>query len=252
MKQTLLIACAAVLLSGCQKLLDYYNLDEQGKPHIKPLPHCRLMSETDTQDPTYLRTLYEYDEEGRPKHISFPYPDEEHFVDFMYDEQGRLAYEHVSTYVGPGDRKYVYEGDSRLPVRDTLYKWYGLVYTESFTYDNSGRIIREEVRFISAPDDYDEELLGDPRVWEATSAYYYDLRGNRQYQAGSNQGTARPIQYSDKPNLCLLNPVFQLYFRNFSRNSTVYDDKNVATYNENGLPLTYTNSTIVDAYDCTE
>jgi uncharacterized protein YxeA len=251
MKQTLLIACAVVLLAGCNKILDYYNLDEHGKPHVKPIPHCKLMSETNTEDPVYQRTLYEYDEEGKPTHISFPYPDEGHYIDVEYDEQGRLAYEHVSTYVGPGNRKYVYEGDSRLPVRDTLYRWYDLVYTESFTYDNSGRIIREEARFVSAPDDY-EEVFGDPRVWEMTSVYYYDLRGNRQYRPRGNQGTTRPVPYSDKPNLYLLHPVFQLYFRDFSRNSTVYDDKNVATYNDSGLPLTFRDSHYVNVYDCAE
>jgi hypothetical protein len=252
MKQTLLIACAAVLLSGCQKILDYYNRDEHGKPHIKPIPNCRLMSETSTDDPTNLRTLYEYDAQGRPKHISFPYPDEEHSIDFQYDGQGRLAYEHVSTYVGPGNRKYVYEGNSRLPLRDTLYRWYGVVYTESFAYDSNGRIILEEVRFVSAPNDYDEELLGDPRIWEITTAYFYDLRGNRQLRADFSQGTTTSVPYSDKPNPYLLSPVFQLYNRDFSRNSTMSYNKNVATFNENGLPLTFTNSSYVNVYDCAE
>jgi hypothetical protein len=252
MKQTLLIACVAILLSGCQKILDYYSLDERGKPKIKPVPHCRLVSETNMDDPAYQRTLYQYDAQGRPKHISFPYPDEEHYIDFQYDQQGRLAYEHPSTYVGPGDRKYVYEGNSRLPLRDTLYRWYGVIYTESFAYDNNGRIILEEVTFVSAPPDYDEELLGDPRVWEATTAYFYDLRGNRQFRPDFPGPQTMSIPYSDKPNPYLLNPVFQLYRRDYSRNSTAYDNKYVATYNENGLPLTFTNSRYVNVYDCDE
>jgi hypothetical protein len=251
MKQTLIIACAAILLSGCQKLLDYYNLDEYGRPAHKPRSNCRLVSETNTEDPTYQRTLYKYDEQGRPTHISFPYPDEGHAIDFEYDEQGRLAYENVSTYVGPGNRKYVYEGDSPLPVRDTLYKWYGLVYTESFSYDANGRIVREDVRLVYVPEDYDEEELGDPRVWETRSAYFYDLRGNRQYRPDVSQGT-RPIVYSDKPNPYLLHRTFQLRDRNFSRNSTAYDDKFVATYNESGLPLTFSNLPYVNVYDCDE
>jgi hypothetical protein len=249
MKQTLLIACAAVLLSGCQKLLDYYKVDAQGKPHVKPRPHCRLISETNNDYAEEERTLYFYDEQGRPTHISFPYPEEDHYIDFEYDGKGRLAYEWVSTYVGPGNRKYVYEGDSRLPIRDTLYKWYDLVYTESFTYDNNGRIIGEDVRFVSAPDDY-EEVFGDPRADEYTRVYYYDLRGNRQYVPDHNvSGT---VEYSDKPNPYTLNPVFQLYNRDYSRNTTKYYDHEVATYNEFGLPLTFKRTSRVMAYDCDE
>jgi YD repeat-containing protein len=252
MKQTFLIACAAVLLSGCQKLLNYYNVDAQGKPHVKPRPHCRLISETNPQDPEVDRTLYTYDEQGRPSEISFPYPDEEQYVKFEYDDAGRLAYEWVSTYIGPGNRKYVYEGESRMPIRDTLYRWYDLVYTESFTYDNNGRIIREDIRMVSAPDDY-EDIFGDPREWETTHIYYYDLRGNRQATpADYAQVVTGTVEYSDRPNPYSLNPAFQLYNRDFSRNTPSWYDKEVATYNEVGLPLTFKHTPRVMAYDCDE
>ena len=245
MKRLFLFACIAIFLPGCQKIMEYYNINQPAS-----VSHCRLISETDPADPVYQRTLFEYNDDGTPRSISVPYPDEGHFLGFTYDGQGRLLEEIASTYVGPGSRKYVYEGDSRLPVRDTLYRWYGLIYTESFTYDANDRIIREDVRLAYAPDDYDEEVFGDARQWEYSEYYYYDLRGNRQYPPQHSHGLKKPIEYSDKPDPYLLHPVFQLYYRNFSRNSTKYADRRTTSFNEALLPLAFSDSPMVLAYDC--
>ena len=63
--------------------------------------------------------------------------------------------------------------------------------------------------------------------------YYYDIRGNRQ-QHPSNPGYNGVIQYSDKPSLYSLHPVWQLTHKNYSKNSVPYGE----TYNSKGLPLT--------------
>ena len=126
----------------------------------------------------------------------------------------------------PSKRAYVYEGDSRLPVRDTLVS-IAHVYVEEFEYDGNGRIIRVYTRNIYNPGD------GEVDIFEEELRYYYDFRGNRQ-EHPSNPRYPGIIQYSDKPSLYSLHPVWQIQHRDFSRNSAL----NGETFNDRGLPLT--------------
>lgn len=218
-----------IALSSCQKLLDYYNYRD-----AEPSPACRVKA-ISNEDDFYLSTIrIQYHNNGLPAVLeSDDYDKEFDFTtsytrQYTYDHLNRLISDHSeNAYVGPRVY-YAYEGNSLLPVRDTVVALY-VSYVEDLEYDAKGRITKVTAR------DFDFVIPEDnpgPHPDQVTQ-YYYDLRGNRQ-EHPSNAGYNGLIEYSDKPSLYSLHPVWQLLHKNYSRNSVPFGE----TFNEEGLPLT--------------
>ncbi|HRE51998.1 MAG TPA: hypothetical protein PK339_11285 [Flavitalea sp.] len=177
-----------------------------------------------------------YNDKGNPALANYELVHYAHMkfsVSFIYDSKDRLieltapvGYEmDEGFYTTPRRVKYVYQGDSPLPVRDSIFKIGGqeVIEVEDLFYDEQGRINR----IVHRGDNY-------PWLHEYESRYYYDARGNKQVSlngAGVEPGLA---EYGDKPSLYSLHPVWQLIHKDYSINSV----KNGAeTYNNEGLPL---------------
>jgi hypothetical protein len=175
---------------------------------------------------------FQYSENGRLKGVFEEYPvadPEGTFSDYFpyyYDEKGRLTWTGALSTFHPGAEIYVYEGDSQLPVRDTIIQMGGPI-VQDFEYDAQGRIIKITDRAFAISDEGEVH-----QVDSSITRYYYDLRGNRQ-EHPSNPGYIGLINYSDKPSLYSLAPAFRIQYKDWSKNSTLVAE----SYNEHGLPL---------------
>lgn len=228
MKHVMLFTAIGMLFPRCSKLMDYYYKHQPG--HEQPGVTCRIDSIYLTSPSLYSAAAgVHYNEKGNPATIYYSLYDEfpvNFTIHYEYDEKGRLVYQVPDfIYAGPKEVKYAYEGDSKLPVRDTIFQLYAKEI-EHFYYDRLGRIIRIAKHTIP----YFEQ---DSAAYPDTEArYYYDVWGNRQEHPG-NAGYNGLIEYTSGPSLYSLHPVWQIVHKNFSRNSV----PGAEVYNEQGLPL---------------
>lgn len=225
-------ACFLILISisfsSCQKLLDYYNYNDN-----EPSTGCQITTIRNTGGPDIYTTSMQYQNNGLPASVTYEthnteldYTDSYTFH-YTYDHLDRLISE-TSDFVYGGDLVfYAYEGDSKFPVRDTVQALY-FSYVEDLEYDISGRIIKKTRRDFQFVIPEDNPGPHPDEVYQ----YYYDLRGNRQENV-SNRGYPGIIQYSDKPSLYSLHPVWQLIHKDYSKNSVPFGE----TFNNKDLPL---------------
>lgn len=223
--------CAGFLVvfifPACQKIIEYYNPGSNNTPLS-----CRIKNYSYDYYGSLYRTTIEYDNRGNPGLITYYdewSPDGQVVEQLEYDSLGRLIFHEPYLYMG-SSRVYVYEGNSRTPVRDTAQDLWGKKYLETFRYDLKGRIIWEEIKLIYTPPESEE----DPFFETEVHRYYYDANGNRQVNP-FDYPWHKTIQYTQKPSIYSLHPAWQIIYRDFSKNSV----PNVDTYNETGLPLTF-------------
>jgi hypothetical protein len=230
MRKNYLILALLFTCSGCNKILDYYNISDNDKPS-----KCKITSAYyyGPLDGILYRTLeFEYYEDGRLKGVMEEFPAEDpegiygYYWPYEYDEKGRVIRTGPLSTPHPTATLYVYEGGSQFPVRDTIIRMDGPAI-EDFKYDAHGRIIQIDWRHWAYTEDGGMAMSDT-----VTYRYYYDLRGNRQ-EHPSNIGYNGLIKYSDKPSLYTLSPAFRLQYQDWSKNSTLVAE----SYNENGLPL---------------
>jgi hypothetical protein len=226
-KNTCLLLLLTISFSSCQKILDYYHYHDGNQT-----PDCNVIRIEDKSNGVlYHRTTITYNDADLPELVYEEYIGAQEFTIFnpyVYDSQNRLIAEGPYSTERPSMRRYVYEGNSKLPVRDTLFS-IAHVYVEDFEYDSKGRIIRELRRLVAQPDGGIDE---EDEEWR----YFYDVHGNRQ-EHPSNIHYPGVIEYGDKPSLYSLSPSWQIQYRDFSKNSTLTG----ATFNGKGLPLTIKN-----------
>jgi hypothetical protein len=219
-----IISC--MLLSSCEKLLDYYNINEGDQ-----IPACKVTALDYIDEFFENNTQITYTPNGYPStiiytsyDIGFDYTNSYTF-NYNYDNLSRIVSQTSDWVYGPYLVYYDYEGNSLMPARDTLPGIFGPIYVEDFEYDALGRIIKIVKRVIEQwPDD---ETVYKTLVYK----YYYDIRGNRQ-ENPSNPDYPGLIQYTDQPSLYSLHPVWQIVHKDFSKNSVL----NVEAYNDKGLP----------------
>jgi hypothetical protein len=226
------ILILTVFSTGCQKALDFYNISRNGNGSSgNALPNCRLLSESDTLNGEAYETTYNYNTNGDPIAVKYAMTvlDSSYWNDYTfewkYDHLGRLRSVTSDWVYSNPQVYYAYEGNSRLPVRDTLYMAFPNVFVEDLTYDSKGRLVKVVKRII-------EQWSDDPEVYEdEVYQYYYDLRGNRQ-ENPSNPGYRGLIQYGEGHSIYSLNRAWQIYYKNHSRNAPAD-----AQINVNGLPF---------------
>lgn len=236
MKRLMLVVSLAMFFQGCQKLKDIYY---KHHPDHQPETSCRIDSIYIVNPPPFSDAAgIHYNAKGYPDYVNYTLNDEfpvNYRVQYIYDEMNRLVQEVPDfIYAGPKDVIYVYEGNSMLPIRDTIYQLY-VIEIEDLYYDDAGRVNRivkhTRPRLQDDNTDYPDQEF----------KYYYDIRGNRQEDPTNDQYQGI-IEYTNKPSLFSLHPVWQLIHKNYSRNSVA----GAAAYNEEGLPLQIKDEDSVD------
>jgi hypothetical protein len=208
--------------------MEYYSLNSS----TENKPACRIKSYSSEYFESVNRTNITYDNKGNPTQITY-------FADWLpngraveklkYDSLNRLV-SHEPFIEMNNRRKYVYEGTSMTPVRDTSTDFQGKKYVETFKTDTKGRIIEEEIRWIYSPPDLEDDFEFKTEVHR----FYYDIHGNRQVNP-FDYPWHKTIKYSQHPSLYSLHPAWQLIHRDYSKNSIT----NVSVYNESGLPVSF-------------
>jgi hypothetical protein len=213
------------LFSGCQKILEYYNHGESSIP-----PSCKIKGYKYDYFGSLYTTTIDYSTTGNPVLITYyneAYPDGQASERLVFDNLNRLIFHEPYVYMG-STRVYVYEGNSRRPVRDTATDLWGIKYLETFKYDTKGRIIEEEIKVIYTPPDFEF-----PIFQTEVHRFYYDGRGNRQINPFDNPWH-KTITYSDKKSIYSLHPAWQLIYRDYSINTV----PNVSAVQQ-GYPIAY-------------
>jgi hypothetical protein len=133
MKYILLLLTLAGLFSGCQKFADLYPQHWGSPPFIKP---CKIDSiypveKGDGAFNTWTAVGIKYNQKGNPVQLNYSimmYALVQFPVYYKYDNKDRLV-EIVGSisdptfdylYTAPLHIKYVYEGNSRMPIRDSF------------------------------------------------------------------------------------------------------------------------------------
>lgn len=229
MKVVSLLGVIVLFFSSCQKIMEFYaaNSSVEGQP-----AGCRIRSFSSELYESVNRTVVQYDTLGNPTRII-------HFADWLeggrsfeyikYDSLGRIISHEPDLMMG-NHRKYVYEGTSRTPLRDTATDFQGKKYVETFKVDAIGRIVQEEIKWIYSPPDIEDDFPFKTEVYR----YFYDLQGNRQVNPYDHPWH-KPLRYSKRPSIYSLHPVWKIIHRDYSKNGI----DNVIAFNENGLPLLF-------------
>lgn len=230
MKVLSILGMIVLFFSSCKKIMDFYSYNSSVEAN--PTTRCRIRSFSSTLYESVNRTSVHYDENGNPWRIMYFadwLPDGKAVEYLKYDSLGRLVLHEPDITMGY-HRKYVYEGTSRTPARDTSTDFQGKKYVETFKADVKGRIIQEEIRWIYSPPDLEDDFEFKTEVHN----FYYDLQGNRQVNP-YDRPWHKPLKYSQRPSIYSLHPVWQIIHRDYSKNGI----DNVAEFNERGLPVSF-------------
>lgn len=221
-KFSLLALVTIMSFSSCKKLVDKYF---PGHGHNKET--CRIKEVTQgSYDIELKRTgQFHYSNRGLLDSITFDLTlgsAGAQFYYFKYDKNKRLTEFSAHYSHDPGDyfyvHRYAYSGNKII--RDTMFVRQAGTYTmvETLTYDNQGRIIKEDRLLIEA----DGQPQNEP---QEPTIYEYNEDGNlvKEYMN----------EYDDQVNFLRTNPVLMFVHRNFSRNNAITAN----AYNEFDLPL---------------
>ncbi|RYG51709.1 MAG: hypothetical protein EOO01_08010 [Chitinophagaceae bacterium] len=217
------LATITTLFYSCTKVKFKDLHDNPGQ-----LRFCNIATWTDTRDEMGSQRInvFTYDEHGNPLSVTSNFDgtgNSSHF--FRYDELLRLSeyeYEDVET------RSYHYTDSKKKADSATVTDVYGRIFSDVFTYDESGRIIKSVRRMVSSP--FEEDIYPDE-----THEYVYlndDLSSI--IYGGSQQNP--DVTYSDKPSVYMTNSVWKFINQNYSKHAVA----GVDTRNTFGLPLTFT------------
>lgn len=210
-------------LSSCTKI----NFIEYRK-NPGQLRFCSIATWTDTpgDETSDERTnVFTYDEHGNPLSVV---PDQQgtgngaHY--FTYDDKERLAtyeYEFVQTKV------YHYKDDNSKADSASVTDALGREFSEVYTYDSKGRIIKSVLTFVSSP--FEEDVFP-----EETREYVY--RNDDLSSINVNGVQQNPdVIYSTRPSVYMINDVWKFVNQNYSKHAV----EGVLTRNVIGLPLTF-------------
>lgn len=215
-----LIACLIAPLSGCEKVMEYLELNPDAD-----IKYCNITKFTENSGPSGARVAnFTYNAFGNPTKVTVTNvgtgnPNRV----FKYDSYQRLI-EYRGEYTNGNYEywyRYAYSPASNRIISDTVYIFGPLgpeptTYFDrrvtNYTYDGGGRIIQTSTVSSVFP--------GPPVV----ASYTYDAMGN----------LVKPgITYDAKINLHRTNRVWMFIDRDYSVNNPLTAD----SYNANGLPL---------------
>lgn len=193
------------------------------------LRFCNIATWTDSpgDESSETRTnIFTYDEHGNPLTVTSDNSSTgsgAHF--FTYDDKQRLAkyeYEFVRT------KEYHYDGNSTRADSATVTDLFEREFSEVYTYDTRGRIIKSVLTMTSSP--FEEDVFPPE-----TKDYIYlndDISSILLNDVQQNPD----VTYSDKPSVYMTNKIWKFVNQNYSKHAV----SGVATRNRVGLPLTFT------------
>lgn len=205
-------------LTACQKYVDkYFPGNDKEK-----LCQIKTIEQPDPIDGGSFRTgTFYYNQKGNPDSVIFDEGFAVAKLHYFYYGQNHKLVAYDSYYDEDPENyftkhKYVYEG-GRI-VRDTAWiRQAGFATIVSYlTYDNKGRIIKEDRTWIEADGQPVNEVL-DPII------YTYDANGNL---------VKNGMQYDDKVSFYRTSGIWMFIERNYSVNNLV----GASGYNNYGLP----------------
>lgn len=149
---------------------------------------------------------YEYDEAGRVVTITRPTNEDQQIENFIYDEEGRLFLS-IKSSEGAGllfTERTFWDLKGRK-ILGTIHEWNDLVWVESYSYDEQGRIIQSlrpashYSRLGYSTHTYDEK--GNPlltREWQESEDEFIQTRFEYQFDPlGNILGSLKFIDYGD-------------------------------------------------------
>ncbi|MBA4166840.1 MAG: hypothetical protein H0X41_04755 [Chitinophagaceae bacterium] len=227
-KHFFFIMILVIITSSCNKILDYYH-NHKGDNAAS----CKILSLSYKDSVSERKTEISYNAAGYPESVTYTSsdiytsgPPLTYIFNYKYDVLNRLISETSDWVYTQNIVYYAYEGNSKVPVRDTIPGLFGDIYVEDLESDNLGRITKVTKRIIQNP----EDPIDFPTE---VHKYYYDGHGNRQ-EDPSNAKYPGVIVYNNKPSLYTLHPVWNIIHKDYSKNSVSYGE----TYNDKGFPLT--------------
>src|SRR5688500_5884620 len=120
LRKLCLIFFIGITFSSCQKLLDYYNYNDETEPMA-----CKIIKITNAGGGTVELNFY-YNSAGLPDSVTKgpygEYPFSTLFP-YEYDELGRLIRTGAYTTESPSKVTYAYEGSLLNPARDTIHSF---------------------------------------------------------------------------------------------------------------------------------
>jgi hypothetical protein len=191
----------------------------------------RIVHENPFVSESTVNMLFSYNAAGNPYSVihtgplvipSSGYPTQNYY--FYYDKKNRFR-KLLINFTENGldeyteEHRYGYDTADVIIV-DTTFAWWEATpgptvkRITKLTYDNQGRIIKENIQDF---------------YWGTTRnpTYTYDARGNLAVPGWKSSG------YDNKVSIFRAHPLFQFIHRNYSRNNALAE----AAYNSRGLPL---------------
>lgn len=222
-RTALCLAIIVTTLYSCTKMKFSDLHDNPGQ-----LRFCNIATWTDTRDEsgTERINVFTYDEHGNPLSVTSNLGgtgNSSHF--FSYDENLRL---HEYEYEDVETSTYHYTGSQKKADSATVTDVYGRIFSDVFTYDESGRIIKSVRSMVSSP--FEEDVYADE-----THEYVY-LNGDLSSIIYGGFQQNPDVTYSDKPSVYMTNSVWKFVNQNYSKHAVT----TVSTRNTFGLPLTFT------------
>lgn len=221
MKIALSIALVFLMFVSCVK----YSLRDYVKNPGIDLRFCNIKTWTDIHGEEQRTNVFTYDEKENPISVTSNQQgtgNGHHF--FTYDANQRLIkyeFEFVHT------KEYHYDGNSRratgAKVTDALER----EFSETYTYDDKGRIIKSVRSLISSPFE-DDEIPDEERE-------YIYLNEDLSSILLNGVQISEDAVYTNKASIYMTNKVWMFVNQNYSRHAT----ESVDSSNRLGLPLTF-------------
>lgn len=221
MKTALSIAVVLYLFVSCTK----YSLSDYVKNPGIDLRFCNIKTWTDIHGDEQRVNIFTYDDNENPISVTSNQQGTgsgHHF--FTYDEDQRLIkyeFEFVHT------KEYHYSSASRKALGAKVTDALGREFSETYTYDDKGRIIKSVKSLVSTP--YEEDDIPDE-----TREYIYQNDDLSSILLNGEQ-ISQDVVYTNKASVYMTNKVWMFVNQNYSRHST----ESVDSSNRLGLPLTF-------------
>jgi hypothetical protein len=207
---------------------DSLTLESSGNATLPNEFNCKMRRIYQTYAGIRVTGLFTYNHVGNP--ISLVFNDK---IDghpdwyFVYDKQNRLkevrlTYNETPEYANGGRYTFGYDNNGRIVTDTSFGDEYvnPIVFVTTITYDDQGRVVKENIRNIVNPDPDFPYPVRNP-------TFTYDNRGNLAVAGWKSSS------YDNKVSVFRAHPLFQFLMRNYSRNNAAPQAK----YNSKGLPL---------------
>ena len=221
MKTALSLSLVFFMFISCAKI----SLKDYVKNPGIDLRFCNIKTWTDTHGDEQRINVFTYDENENPVSVTSNQQGTgsgHHF--FTYDDNQRLIkYEFEFVYT----KEFHYEENARRAIGAKVTDIVGREFSEVYTYDDKGRIIKSVKSFVSGPSEEDE-------IPDEVREYIY-LNDDLSSILLNGVQISEDVVYTNKASVYMTNKVWMFVNQNYSKHST----ESVDSSNRIGLPLKF-------------